>query len=485
MTSSRAPAPRCPPTPGVALAALLAVLLLGGCGDERSGPQEALIEVVANPLDGEPPSHDLVLRPRERGASGPAVRLTPVQGRPRVYRASGLGEGTYELGLPDGWAQLSTSGPSYVQRDGRPARVSVGRPHTLYLTSVATGRPLGGEWAVRRVDAAGQPAAAVPVKVEIDGNAWVLLRLDPGEPEGTLVVQGRFEDRGLTQHFPFLLRPGSLPAVRQLEAEPSLRLRVAVVGIPAGAERWVHARVLGLPLDERRQSPVRDGAAEFPLLAASPGGVELRLGDGEGAATFRLPSEAWTRAAEVRLHDGPGDPERGARLALPAGTVVRGVQVRADDEDAYGAVPFRVEEGLLRLAVAPGAWRVLVQSASGWASGRVTLAADGTTTPAALGAIEAAASVQGNVVGGAGGTRLHWERLEDGRRVGGDGFVVAAGLGGAFEASLPAGDYEVTLVGSAGARSAPRRFPLEAGQHVNAAFDAPRPLPQEIPPGPR
>jgi hypothetical protein len=455
---------------------MLAILGLAGCGDDGPGAASGpvpLVEIVTNRLDGEPPDHDLSIRRVEQGALGSPVALTPVPGRPRIYEARGATDGLYVLALPDGWGPLFVVTPPRVSA-GAPAKMSAGRPHTIYLTSRLLDRVLGETWAVRRVGPGGDLGPPLPLKVEMDGNGWVLLRMKPEDWAGPVVFQGRFDDRTLTEQVPTTLRERGLPILRQLEPEPAGPLRVVVVGVPAGVERWVHLRVLGLPIEEVQQRPVRDGVAEFPSVATPRGGLELRVGDDPDAYPYRVPSEVWARNGEVRVRDAGPQLIGGLRVPVPGASTLVRAQVRAEADESYGWAPAWAEGDAVVLPVNPGSWRVLVQTQAGFATGKVQVNADG-TFETALGPVEPAAKVSGRVTGDTAGGRLVWRRIEDGQAVLAHGFVVGVGQGGAFQVALPPGEYRLELHGPEGARGAPRTHRFEAGEQVDLSLDMPVP----------
>jgi hypothetical protein len=457
------------------LRASAAALLLGlaACGpDERSGPLPVLVEVVAHRLDGEPPKQGLAVRRAASTGPGPAIPLVPVPGRPNVYEAPGAEEGRYVLALPDGWGPLFVGVPPYLQPDGRPTRMNAGRPHTMYLASIAPGRQLGETWAAKRVEPSGALGAALRVEVQPDGESWVLLRFRPEEWAGAMAVQGRFTDGSLTELVLTTPAEGGRPILRQLNAEPTAPLVVTVVGAEGAPGAWVRARVLGLPLDEVEERPVRDGAARFEGLATSREGLEVTVGEGAEAATHRFATTEWARAGELRLLAlGPGR-ER-VDLGPSAGEVLR-VQLRPEAGSSYGLVPFEKDGAAAWLGVPPGDWRALVETATGVVSLRFAVRS-GAPPPTQAGMPLASAVARGTLKGAA-SARVVWERLEDGRAVLGHGFTVRA-RGGAFESTLPPGTYRLSVANEQGVRGRPTEVALTPGQQLSLP-------PQEVPADP-
>ena len=286
------------------LTTLLLLLGLSACsGDDEKRALPVLVEVVTHRLDGAPPQQGLQVHHVTHTVAEAPITLVAVPGRPNVFEAPGAKAGRYGLTLPGGWGMISVTGqPAFLQPDGRPTKINVGRPHTMYCISTTIDRPLGEVWAARRVEFSGALGAALHVEVQADDKGWILLRFKPEEWPGPMALQGRFADGRLTELVLTTLGAGGRPILKQFNAEPTAPLRVAVVGGEAGgAGVWVRARVLGLPLDEVQEQPVRDGLAAFDGLATSRDGLELTVESGGEKATYRMESETWARAGEVRL----------------------------------------------------------------------------------------------------------------------------------------------------------------------------------------
>lgn len=433
-----------------------------------------LVEVVAHRFDGEPPKHDLAVRRATKMGAGPPIALVPVAGRPNVYEVPGAEAGRYVLTLPDGWGALFVTLPPFLQPDGRPTRVNAGRPHTMYCTSSAPGRQLGEEWAARRVEPSGALGAALHLEVKPDGEGWVLLRFRPEEWATPMALQGRFADGGLTELVLTTPAASGHPILRQLGAEPTARLLVTVVGGEgAAATTWVRARVLGLPLEEMHERPVRDGSARFEGLATSREGLEITVGEGPEAVRHRFTTAQWARAGEVRLLGPRAGSERVNLPDLSAGDIVH-VQMREEGGSSYGLVPHEQDGTGAWLRVGPGDWRALVETTKGFVQLRFAVrpGAVSATKPTAP---EMPAVVRGTLKGAA-AARIVWERLEDERPVLAHGFTAFVS-GGAFESTLPPGTYRFSLENAGGVRGASTEIALMPGQQVSLP-------PQDVPPEP-
>jgi hypothetical protein len=453
------------------LTTLFLLLGLSACsGDDEKRALPVLLEVVAHRLDGEPPTQGLQVQKVGSTSLGPPIALVAVPGRPHVYEVPGAGAGRYGLTLPGGWGMLSVSGqPPFLQPDGRPTRVNVGRPHTMYCTAMSIDRPLGEVWGARRVDPSGALGAALHLEVQADDKGWILLRFKPEEWAGPMALQGRFADGRLTELV--LTKPGvgGRPILRQLNAEPTAPLRVTVVGGEAGgAGVWVRARVLGLPLDEVQERPVRDGVAEFEGIATSKEGLEIEVQAGPERATYRLATDAWARLGEVRLLAPLPGRTRAIVSGVSPADLVR-VQLRRGDESSYGWVPHASDANAAWVEAAPGTWRVLVETKHGFAQSEVTVEGNLTMSTAVT---ELGTATVVGTLRGATEARLVWERQERGRGVLAHGFVVVV-RGGAFEVTLPAGTYRLFVENASGVRGAPQEFALMPGQRVSATLDAP------------
>ena len=246
--------------------------------------------------------------------------------------------------------------------------MSAGKTYTIYCLSTLVDRPLGEVWSAKRVDGAGALSAVLPLDVRVDAaGGWVVLRLRPADWPGPMAFQGRFADGALTELVLTTLHAGGLPVLKQFAAEPVASLAVTVVGAAEpSAPLWVRARVLGLPLDEVAQQPVRDGVASFANLATSRDGLEVALGDDPDAPTYRLKTEAWSRAGEVRVHAPlPGR----LPVRLPAPPASRTCACRSGPRTRRPTAGCRRRCGCgIRLDLAPGRWRALVETQGGFAA---------------------------------------------------------------------------------------------------------------------
>ena len=198
---------------GVVLAgAALAILWLRGSGDAPHKLTWPLVELVGSALDGEPPTVGLRVQRATGAPPHREVALVPVPGRPHVFEATGAPDGRYLVNMPDGWGMMFVNQLPLLQPGGNPARVRVGRDHTIQAFSGAGGRALGTEWGVRRLEAHGALGASVLVKVEPDADDVVLLRWPAEEWHGDVSLQGRFADGGLTDvmQISFIARPSPL-----------------------------------------------------------------------------------------------------------------------------------------------------------------------------------------------------------------------------------------------------------------------------------
>jgi hypothetical protein len=471
--------PRGPRRAGAWLAAALACVSLAACGDDPAPALPVLVHVVAHRFDGEPPSRELAVRRLGSTTLEAPIPLVPVAGRPHVYEARGATAGRYVLVLPEGWGPLASSVQPYLQPDGRPTRMNVGRNYTIYCAASGVDRPLGDVWGARRVEPSGALGAALHLDVQPDGAGWVLLRFKPEEWAGPLALQGRFTDGRLTELVLTTPSEGGRPILRHLAVEPVAPLDVPVVGAEtAAAPLWVLARVLGLPLDEVQQQPVREGVARFDGLATSRDGLELTLGDGPDAPRFRLATEAWARGGEVRLL-APLPGRVPVRLPMPADAQLVRVQLRPEEGSSYGWVPARVDGGGVLVDVAPGTWRALVETSKGFHESRFRVPANGEMVYLSSVVDPQSGAVVRGSVKGAGGERVVWERQEDGRGVLGHGFAVRVRSDGAFEVVLPAGAYRTVIETARGTRSAPRERTLMPGDQVSVALEAPPDPPAE------
>lgn len=454
-----------------ALAASLS-LLVGACGDAPRATSWPLVELVASPLDGEPPREGLSVERAEPGAPPGSYPLTAVPGRPLVFEARGAPRGGYLLRMPGEWAMLGTPILPGLEPDARLTRIRVGRHHTLYLVSHRSQRPLGDTWALRRLLPEEQRGRAVPVRIEQDALGTVLIRVPPEEWRGTLELQGRFADGGLCEHWPFYPGEFGLPILRSLEPEPLAPLRVPVVGAAEGAETWVTARVVGLPLGEQQRAPVRDGLADFAGLPTTGLSLELESGEVGPLGPLSLPAGSWYDEGEIRLHARLAG-ARPVRLALPPGAPVTRCQIGVPGGPSFGLVAWREEAGALVLEAAPGAWRLLLTRGPGHAFGRFEVPVAGEPTGVDVGPTVPDAVVRGIVAGGDRG-RLLWERLEGDVPVLAHGFVSAVRTGGTFAASLPPGTYRLTLESPLGPRDATRTLTLASGEQRSLSLDVPR-----------
>jgi hypothetical protein len=456
---------------------VLALVLGSGCGEPGAdAPGVARIELVVCTSDGQPPREGLTVERVERSGLGPPLPLRPVAGEPLLFDAPGVVDGSYHLKLPDAWGHLFINRLPRLTPGGPPARVRVGRPHSFYLVSHQPRRLLGDTWGALRPHGDGAPGTPIPLEVEQDPHGITILRVAPEHWDGPLVLMGRFVDGGLTQTWVGQLKPPGKPIYYELDPEPLAPARVVVAApqpVPDDTVE-VELRVLGLPLPESQRGKVRGGRVDLPGVSVGGTGVEVQVGAAGPASIVHFAAGAFHAVGDLRVHLPPASP-------TPARVVLEGVtdgpdlvvQVRTEGGDGYGVVPVqRVAGSAPHVLLDAGRWRMIIDDGTTFRTRQLHV--HGPTHVETLQDLppEPPATVQGYVEGAI-GPRLVWERIEDGRRVLGHGFVLPTQAGGRYRGRLPAGAYELVVEDARGQRHKPRRVDLTPGMQLSLPMRLP------------
>jgi len=471
--------------------------LLCACGDgpDAEVSEGARVRLLTSPVDG--PVQGTVHFEDMEDRAGKAYAAEPLPGDPAVFVAPGAPPGRYYVYSSEGWGMLwggtgGSTGPPYLRGSDFPAlTVRMGRPRSLYVgaenPSTVHGHVdvvWGAEWKVAQE---GSREDFRPADVEIVslGEGLVAIRFPPEiwKAGHALRASGRMVSGAVTPLIAFQItkeKRENRPRIAFTHAAPQAALSVYLVP-PPGLEQVpdgtpVTVTLLDIPLTVTYDAASHKGEARFDDIGSLGHGLRIALPRSGADAAFVMDQETWRTRLE--MYAVAIDPQTAAVQTIDVGShEIVEVRVRFENGSRYALVPASMRRNAdtgsqLLVRTAPGPQQALLRLADGrWLEVSFTADREKPTSVKAEGEPEKPARIRGTVDGGGRGFRVQLTRIEgtaeNPRRTTGAGLSAAVDPYGAYEASVPAGSYEVQVIRPGGALTRPLRLPMKAGSEVH------------------
>ena len=285
-------------------ALLLALLLVGGCGEEEAG-DGVKVRILTSPEDG-PVDVPLFAVALDRAAS--PVRLVPVaEGEEGLMVAPGTPDGLYRIGSEGGWGMLwPGERQPYLTRRGTPIEIPMGRAGSVYLG--ARDRAVGAvglDWMVERIDEDGS-RHRLEADVSEGFFETTVVRLRDRPLPDRVWFSGRMSDGRPVQ--PFELRLGTSgdrrPRLQLVFPARTRRFDIDIATFSDLDEEgpvpfWLNAR--GSAFEEARTGAVDPRGVEVADVAVFGQGAEIRLGGESDGLLYQFDRERRSKQERADL----------------------------------------------------------------------------------------------------------------------------------------------------------------------------------------